>query len=174
VQEIKMKRHAWILTPLILAFFVCANADMTGMQDEDFPQAPEFTLEDFNGNKISLSDMSGKVVVLNVWATWCGPCKREIPDFIEAYEQYKDKGLEIIGISVDEIAKKKVITFTEEYKMNYPVAMTTSQFDKDYGPFIYVPTTIIIDTKGKVRQKKIGQVDKKFIEAWFTKLTEEK
>ena len=169
-----MKRHAWIITPLVLAFFVCGNAEMTGMSDEDFPQAPEFTLEDFNGNKISLSDLSGKVVFLNVWTTWCGPCKKEIPDFIEVYEQYKDEGLEIIGISVDEIAKDKVIKFTEKYKMNYPVAMTTSQFTKDYGPFLYVPTTIIIDTKEKVRLRKIGQVDKKFIEDWFTKLIEEK
>ncbi len=162
-----------MLIPLILGFFVSANADFTEVSGEDFPEAPDFTLEDFSGKKISLSDLSGKVIMLNVWATYCIPCKKEIPDFIEAYEQYKDKGLEIIGVSIDEIAKSKVIKFTEEYKMNYPVVMTTSQFTKDYGPFIYVPTTIIIDTKKKVRQKKIGQVDKKFIEDWFKKLIEE-
>lgn len=169
-----MKRHAWILTPLVLAFFVCANAEMTGTSGEDFPQAPEFTLEDFNGNKISLSDLSGKVVFLNVWATWCGPCKKEIPDFIEAYEQYKDKGLEIIGISTDRISQSKVVKFTEKYKMNYPVAMATSQITKDYGPFPAIPVTIIIDKKRKVRHRQIGWVDKKFIEDWFTKLIEEK
>lgn len=169
-----MKRHAWILTPLVLAFFVCANAEMTGMSGEDFPQAPEFTLEDLNGNKMSLSDMSGKVVFLNVWATWCSPCKKEIPDFIEAYEQHKDKGLEIIGISIDRISQSKVLKFTEKYKMTYPVAMVTSQITKDYGPFPAVPTTIIIDKNRKVRHRQIGWVDKKFIENWFTKLIEEK
>ena len=169
-----MKKNAWILTSLALALFICAHAEMKGMSGEDFPQAPDFTLEDFKGNKISLSDLGGKVIILNVWATHCRPCKKEIPDFIEAYEQYKDKGLEIIGISVDEISKNKVIKFAEEYKMNYPVAMTTSQFTKDYGPFPFLPTTYVIDTKKKVRQRKIGQVDKKFIENWFKTLIEEK
>ncbi len=169
-----MKKHAWILIPLVLAFFVCANAEMTGMSGEDFPQAPEFTLEDLNGNKMSLSDMSGKVIFLNVWATWCSPCKKEIPDFIEAYEQYKDKGLEIIGISIDSISQSKVFKFTEKYKMNYPVAMVTSQVTKDYGPFRAIPVTIIIDKNRKVRHRQIGWVDKKFIEEWFTKLKEEK
>jgi cytochrome c biogenesis protein CcmG/thiol:disulfide interchange protein DsbE len=147
---------------------------MTGMQNEDFPQAPEFTLEDLKGNKISLSDMSGKVIFLNVWATWCDPCKDEIPYFVEAYKQYKDKGLEIIGISIDRISQSKVLKFTEEYKMNYPVAMATSQITRDYGPFRAVPITIIIDKNKKVRHRKIGWVDKKFIEDWFQKLIEEK
>jgi len=169
-----MKKSAWILIPLVLVLFVCVKAEIPGMSIEDYPDAPEFTLEDLKGSKISLSDLSGKVTFLNVWATWCAPCKREIPDFIEAYEQYKDKGLEIIGISVDDISQSKVLQFTEKYKINYPVAMTTSKLTKDYGPFRAIPVTIIIDKNGKIRHRQIGQVDKKFVETWFTKLVEEK
>ena len=169
-----MKKYTWILIPLVLVLFVYAKAEISGNSGEEYPQAPEFTLEDLKGSKISLSDLSGKVILLNVWATWCGPCKREIPDFIEAYEQYKDKGLEIIGISVDKISQSKVLRFTEKYKINYPVAMTTSKLTKDYGPFPAIPVTIIIDKNGKIRHRKIGQVDKKFVENWFTKLKAEK
>lgn len=169
-----MKKYTWILIPLVLVLFVYAKAEISGKSGEEYPQAPEFTLEDLKGSKISLSDLSGKVVLLNVWATWCGPCKREIPDFIEAYEQYKDKGLEIIGISVDRISQSKVLQFTEKYKINYPVAITTSKLTKDYGPFPAIPVTIIIDKNGKIRYRKIGQVDKRFVETWFTKLMEEK
>lgn len=169
-----MKKYTWILIPLVLVLFVYAKAEISGNSGEEYPQAPEFTLEDLKGSKISLSNLSGKVVLLNVWATWCGPCKKEIPDFIEAYEQYKDKGLEIIGISVDRISQSKVLQFTEKYKINYPVAMTTSKLTKDYGPFPAIPVTVIIDKNGKIRHRQIGQVDKKFVENWFAKLIEEK
>lgn len=168
-----MKRYPWILIPLVLVFFACAKAEMPGMSSQDYPDAPEFIFEDLNGNKISLSDLSGKVIMLNVWATWCSPCTREIPDFIEAYKQYKDKGLEIIGLSMDRISQSKVLKFAENYKINYPVAMMTSKLFKDYGPFPAIPVTIIIDKNRKVRYRKIGLVDKKFIVNWFIKLIEE-
>ncbi len=169
-----MKKYTWVLIPLVLFFIVNAKAEMPGMSGQNYPDAPEFALEDLKGSKISLSDMNGKVVFLNIWATWCGPCKREIPDFIEVYEQYKDKGLEIIGISVDEISPSRVLQFTEKYKINYPVAMTTAKINRDYGPFRAVPVTIIIDKNGKIRHRQIGQVNKKFVETWFASLSVEK
>lgn len=159
---------------MILLMFTFSNCVKTEMAVESPSQAPEFTLEDLNGNEISLSSLSGKVIILNAWATWCSPCKKEIPDFIEVYDQYKDKGLEIIGVSIDELGINKVRQFTQEWKINYPIVMTTSQLTKDYGPFSVVPVTVIIDKNGKIRHKQIGQVDKKFIETWFIKLIEEK
>ena len=158
------------MIPLILAFSSCIKTDMS---PESAPQAPEFTLEDLQGNEISLSSLAGKVVFLNVWATWCDPCKDEIPHFIEAYDQHKDKGLEIIGVSIDDFGKNKVLKFTQEWKINYPIAMTTKQLSKDYGPFGAVPVTIIIDKNGKIRHKKIGYMDKNYLENWFFKLIEE-
>jgi peroxiredoxin len=169
-----MKKYAWVLIPLVFLFIACAKAETPGMSSEDYPDAPEFTFEDLNGNKISLSDLSGKVVFLNVWATWCPPCTREIPDFVEIYKQYKNKGLEIIGISVDRISQSKVLKFAEKYKINYPVAMITSKLTKDYGPFPAIPVTIIIDKNRKIRNRKIGMVNRGFVESCFLKLIEEK
>ena len=158
------------MIPLILALSSCIKTDMS---PESAPQAAEFTLEDLQGNEISLSSLTGKVVFLNVWATWCDPCKDEIPHFIEAYDQHKTKGLEIIGVSIDDFGKNKVLKFTQEWKINYPIAMTTKQLDKDYGPFGAVPVTIIIDKNGKIRHKRIGYMDKDYLENWFFKLIEE-
>jgi len=165
-----MKKYAWIMIPLILTFSSCIKTEMTM---EGSQQAPDFTLEDLQGNKISLSSLTGKVVFLNVWATWCDPCKYEIPHFIEAYDQHKDKGMEIIGVSIDAFGKNKVLKFTQEWKINYPVAMTTSQLTKDYGPFAAIPVTIIIDKSGKIRHRKIGYMDKEYLENWLFKLIEE-
>lgn len=169
-----MKRPVSTLLPLILILFVCAKAEKADTQENNHPQAPDFTLEDLDGNEISLSDYNGKVVFLNFWATWCGPCKAEIPDFIEAYKQYKDKGMEIIGISVDKISPKSVLKFVEKYKINYPIIMSTDKIQKDYEPGPYVPTTIIVDQKGKIRHRHIGYMDKKTLKDYFLKLTEEK
>jgi peroxiredoxin len=165
-----MKNYAWIIIPLMLAFSSCIQTEMT---PENAPQAPEFTLEDLQGNEITLSSLTGKVVFMNVWATWCDPCKDEIPHFIEAYDQHKEKGLEIIGVSIDELGKSKVLQFAQEWKINYPVVMTTKQLTKDYGPFNAVPVTVIIDKNGKIRHRKIGYMDKDYLENWFFKLVEE-
>ncbi len=165
-----MKKYAWIMIPLILAFSSCIKTDMS---PENAPQAPDFTLEDLQGSEISLSSLVGKVVFLNVWATWCDPCKDEIPHFIEAYNEHKENGLEIIGVSIDDFGKNTVLKFTQEWKINYPIVMTTKQLTKDYGPFNKVPVTVIIDKNGKIRHRKIGYMDKDYLENWFFKLIEE-
>ncbi len=169
-----MKRFILVLLPLVIVLFVCAEAEKTSIFGNNSSQAPDFTVKDLKGREISLSNYSGKVVFLNFWATWCGPCKAEIPDFIEAYKQYKDKGMEIIGISVDRISPKSVLKFAEKYKINYPVVMSTDKIQKDYEPGPYVPTTIIIDQEGKIRHKHIGYMSKKAFIDYFLKLTEEK
>ncbi len=169
-----MKRFILVLLPLVIVLFVCAEAEKTSIFGDNSSQASDFTVKDLKGREISLSNYSGKVVFLNFWATWCGPCKAEIPDFIEAYKQYKDKGMEIIGISVDRISPKSVLKFTEKYKINYPVVMSTVKIIKDYEPGPYVPTTIIIDQEGKIRHRHIGYMSKEKLEGYFLKLTEEK
>ena len=170
----KMKKLALILLPFALVLFVCAEGDNPYTQEgNNYPQAPEFTLEDFDGNEISLSDYSGKVLFLNFWATWCGPCRHEIPGFIKAYKKYKDKGMEIIGISLDTISLKSVLAFAEKNKINYPVAMSTEEIVEDYGPIPAIPVTVIIDKNGNLRHRKVGYLDKKSLENWFLKLIEE-
>jgi len=169
-----MKRFILVLLPLVIVLFVCAKTEKTSIFGNNSSQAPDFTVKDLKGREISLSNYSGKVVFLNFWATWCAPCKAEIPDFIEAYKQYKDKGMEIIGISVDRISQKSVLKFVEKYKINYPVVMGTDKIQKDYEPGPYVPTTIIIDQEGKIRHRHIGYMSKETLKDYFQKLTEEK
>ena len=169
-----MKRFILVLLPLVIVLFVCAEAEKTSIFGNNSSQAPDFTVKDLKGREISLSNYSGKVVFLNFWATWCGPCKAEIPDLIQAYKQYKDKGMEIIGISVDRISPKSVLKFAEKYKINYPIIMGTEKILNDYDPGPYIPTTIIVDQEGKIRHRHIGYMNKETLKSYFLKLTEEK
>jgi len=127
--------------------------------------APSFTLQDLNGKTVSLSDFKGKVVVLDFWATWCPPCVKEIPHFIELHEQYKDKGFAIVGISVDRGGISVVKSFVQKYRVNYPILMTDGQVDKAYGGIPSIPTTFVIDSAGNIRQKYVGYREKAVFEA---------
>jgi len=127
--------------------------------------APSFTLQDLNGKTVSLSDFKGKVVVLDFWATWCPPCVMEIPHFIELYEQYKDKGFAMVGISLDREGVSVVKSFARKYRINYPILMTDGRIDKVYGGITGIPTTFVIDSAGNIRRKYIGYRDKAVFEA---------
>jgi len=118
--------------------------------------APDFTLSDLDGESLTLSEFRGKVIILNFWATWCPPCRREIPDFIDLYRSYKDKGLIILGINLDAGDIRSVKRFSEEYGINYPVVIGNDSVTQDYGGIRAIPTTFIIDKKGDIREKYIG------------------
>jgi peroxiredoxin len=139
--------------------------------------APDFKLTDINGKTISLSDYKGKVLFLNFWATWCPPCRAEVPDFVEAYAEQKANGLEILGISLDSKGKEAVAAFVEKYKINYPVVLesrqTTEKIINDYQPGQYIPATIIIDKSGRIRSKEVGAMDKKTLLKHFQQLAAE-
>jgi len=158
----------------MLVFFLCAEAEKDTESDNNFPLAPGFTLTDLEGNEISLSDYQGKVIFINFWATWCPPCRAEIPGFVEMYEKYKEKGIQILGISVDKTREWKVVQFAKQYKINYPVALGTREVINDYRPGQFIPSTIIIDQKGKIRHKHIGYLDKRALENYFLDLVKEK
>jgi thiol-disulfide isomerase/thioredoxin len=120
--------------------------------------APDFKLDDLDGKPLTLSAAHGKVILLNFWATWCGPCRAEIPDLIELQTKYKDR-LQIIGISVDDDdadAVKKVVTQTG---INYPVAMASPEVRMQYGGIVALPTSFVLDTEGRVVQKHEGLHD---------------
>jgi len=127
-------------------------------------KAPNFTLKSSEGKTIDLKKMQGKVVVLNFWATWCGPCKAEIPGFLDVYKQYKSKGLEIVGISLDQDGWKPVKPFIEHYKIAYPVVVGDGNLADAYGGIDAIPTTFVIDRKGNITNKHIGFMDKKTFE----------
>jgi cytochrome c biogenesis protein CcmG/thiol:disulfide interchange protein DsbE len=122
--------------------------------------APEFTITDLEGKALSLASYRGKVLVLNFWATWCPPCRKEIPDFIEAYRDLRNEGLEILGVSVDETTPEALRDWTKRTGINYPIALATPEIVRDYEPGNFIPATIIVDRKGQIRYRQSELMDK--------------
>jgi peroxiredoxin len=131
--------------------------------------APDFSLTDLSGRALRLSDHRGKVVILDFWATWCEPCKEEIPLFIQMQNHYAAQGLQVIGISMDD-EDKPVRDFQQQYKMNYPVARGTAELAGQYGGVLGLPITFVIDRRGQIAARHIGAVKISVIEAEVQKL----
>lgn len=171
-KERKMKRIEWLVVPAVFLLISVVSVS-AACAPKNHPAAPDFKLKDLKGNEISLSDYEGKVLFLNFWATWCGPCRAEIPDFIEVYDEYRNQGLEILGVSVDSIRPEKVLQFVEKSEINYPVAMYTDDIINDYRPGRMVPTTIIIDKMGRLRHKQIGTMSKEMVLHFFKEFSKD-
>ena len=122
------------------------------------PLAPAFSLIDINGRKLELADYKGKVVLLDFWATWCGPCRIEIPGFIQLQERYRDQGLAVLGIYIDDNAES-VRDFYREFKMNYAVAAGDQRLVELYGGIVGLPTTFLIGRDGRIYSKHSGATD---------------
>lgn len=122
--------------------------------------AAEFTLKDENGTAVKLSDYRGKVVLLNFWATWCGPCGVEIPWFVEFEQKYKAQGFAVLGVSMDEDGWPAVRPFVTERKINYRVLMGNDLLAQLYGGLDSLPTSFMIDKDGKVASTHIGLIGK--------------
>jgi thiol-disulfide isomerase/thioredoxin len=120
--------------------------------------APEFSLSDLNNQPLDLANYRGKVVLLDFWATWCTPCRGEIPHFVELQNTYAEQGLQVIGISMDDDAKP-VREFYRQYKMNYPVALGTEKVAESYGGVLGLPVTFLIGRDGRVAVKHLGEVN---------------
>jgi thiol-disulfide isomerase/thioredoxin len=116
-----------------------------------------FTVKDVNGSDVKLSSFKGKVILLNFWATWCGPCKVEIPWFMEFQQKYQDKGFTVVGISSDD-EPAALKPFVAQYKMNYPVLQGLGRDDvhEAFGPVYGLPTTLLIGRDGRICKKHMG------------------
>jgi len=126
--------------------------------------APDFTLKDADGKQVRLADYRGKVVLLDFWATWCGPCRIEIPWFTEMERKNKDKGFAVLGVSMDDEGWKVVKPFVGEMKINYRVLLGTDQAAHDYGGLDALPTTFLIDRDGKIASVHVGLTSRKDFE----------
>lgn len=133
------------------------SCDSTGVATYDF------ILKDQHNVPVKLTDYKGKVVIVNFWATWCGPCKTEIPDFVKLYAEYKDKGLVIVGISIDD-SPEQLQEFMKEFKMNYPVLQMTADVESAWGPFYGYPTSFIVARDGSICTKHLGPATKEQFE----------
>ena len=123
-------------------------------------QRPNFTLPDIHGQVRSASEWDGKVVLLNFWATWCAPCRKEIPSLIQAQKRYGDQGLQILGLAVDEL--ETVRKYAEQFNINYPLlvdAINVVKLQDKLEGGAGLPVSILIDRDGKVRERVIGEMD---------------
>jgi len=127
------------------------------------PLAPDFSITDLSGQTLELSRYRGKVVVLNFWATWCSPCRSEIPHFVDLQNKYGRDGLQIIGISLDD-DPELVRAFYRQLRMNYPVAIGDAKLAEQYGGILGLPVSFLIGRDGRIYAKHIGETDVSLIE----------
>lgn len=117
--------------------------------------APDFKLSGLDGKPVSLVASRGKVILLNFWATWCGPCRAEIPDLVELQSKYKDR-LQIIGLVLDDEDQQAIKEFVKEFQINYPIALATAEIRVQYGGIPALPSSFVLDAQGRVVQKHVG------------------
>jgi peroxiredoxin len=149
-----------------LLWTACSNIPEAGFEprsvkaavkpEDERKTAPEFALKDSNGQTVHLADYKGKVVLLDFWATWCGPCKIEIPWFIEFEQQFKDRGFAVLGVSMDEDGWDAVKPYMDDLKINYRIMLGNEQVSDIYGGVESLPTTLLIDRQGKIASIHIG------------------
>jgi peroxiredoxin len=141
----------------------CSASSSTATAAKDSKErkpAPEFTLTDANGTSVKLSDYRGKVVLLNFWATWCGPCALEIPWFIEFQQEYKSRGFEVVGISMDDEGWAAIKPYVAEHKLNYRVLLGNDSVSDLYGGVDALPTSFVIDREGRIASVHVGLAGK--------------
>lgn len=164
-----VKRWAQIVAVVGLAATAAAPLAIQAAEPACDPKAKRanlnFTLKDLDGKTVNLNDYKGKVILLDFWATWCAPCKIEIPGFIELYTKYRAQGLQVLGFAVDEPVSK-VKSYSAQMKMNYPVLIGEGREDvqEAFGPLIGLPTTFIIDREGRICQSHSGLTPKSTFE----------
>jgi|KBSMisStaDraftv2_1062788.scaffolds.fasta_scaffold1391131_2 peroxiredoxin len=127
--------------------------------------APAFALPDLEGREVKDTELRGKVVILDFWATWCGPCRMEVPHFVRLQSKYRDQGLQIVGLSMDAGGARDVRPFVDEHDINYTMLIATDKTAQDFGGVLGIPTTFVIDRKGTIVKKFIGYTAPEVFEA---------
>jgi thiol-disulfide isomerase/thioredoxin len=151
----------------------CQSSPTVTAASSDRKAAANFALAEANGAPVQLSDYKSKVVLLNFWATWCGPCKVEIPWFIEFEKTYKDRGFVTLGVSMDDDGWKAVKPFMVQRAINYPVMIGNDRVTELYGGIDSLPTSFLIDRDGRIASRHLGLISKRDYEAEILKLIAE-
>jgi peroxiredoxin len=140
------------------------NKGVAERDNLDGKPAPEFALQSLDGATVHLSDFRGKAVLLNFWATWCQPCKIEMPWFEDLQKQYGTQGFQVIGIALDDASKEDIAKFTKEMGVNYPILLGKESVGSAYGGVQFLPSTFFIDRQGKIVARVFGLKSKSEIE----------
>jgi len=178
--------HRWLLLPALLLTFVSCQQTEESSDSHGKIETPEMNLVFLDGSKSRLADLKGQVVLLNFWATWCPPCRQELPHFESLYQSYKDQGLAVIGVSMDQVGADFVLNFTKEAGLTYPNAMASFEdMEKIWsaiesiptvhgfgdepttlstGSVLMMPTTFLIDRSGRIYRKHVGPRDRETLE----------
>lgn len=184
-------KNLYIRSVLLISFFLTINtlqscsgdnqndlgsrSQLPGVENEreaDLPDAPDFSLESLDGSEFTLSDHRGKVILLNIWATWCPPCREEIPDFIEIQEEMEKDGVLFVGVATDAEGWAVVRPFAEEFQINYPIVVDNGIVAQKYGPVQGIPMSFIINRKGQVEYLLPGMVNKEMLQPLLEELAE--
>lgn len=171
--NVKIMGIAFGLAALLAAsvLLVQSSSAESATSSTDRPAiAPGWKLQTVDGKTLQSSDFKGKVVILDFWATWCPPCRAEIPDLIALQKQYGEKGLAVIGVSVDQDGAAAVKTFAKKFGINYPVVLADQKVVRDYGGIEGIPTTFVIDRLRRIVTQHVGYTDKADFENEITPL----
>jgi len=162
-----VKRNHFV--PVVVAAIIAAmlfagihaarkNRAAGGLASSNFrgQPAPDFELQSLDGKNMRLSDFHGKAVLLNFWATWCGPCKIEMPWFVELQKEYGPQGFQIVGVAMDDASAEEISKFAHQMGVNYPVLLGKEAVGQSYGGVGVLPTTFFIDRDGKLVAREFG------------------
>jgi cytochrome c biogenesis protein CcmG/thiol:disulfide interchange protein DsbE len=154
----------WVVAGAIavyLAFASFTESDRPSLKPaSERRPAPDFALQDTSGATVKLSDYRGKVVLLNFWATWCAPCREEIPWFVDFEREYKDRNFAVLGVSMDARGWDVVKPYTERHQINYPVMLGDAGVNTRYGGADALPVTFMIDRSGRIARTHVGVAGK--------------
>lgn len=168
----RLFRSVFFCVGLLLALSACGSDDTSSLDDAtdtsqqtqsstsyetDPVPAPDVTMETIDGQTLNLAEQQDKVVLVNFWATWCGPCRREIPDLIDLYDDLKSEGFVIVGIAVDQEGAEVVEPFVEEEQINYPIVLDPEQsMEKHFEAMYGLPTTYVVNREGMIVRRVLG------------------
>lgn len=185
-KQMRSRIYTGIFFAVVILLFVFNNSDyLFGGEEPNGPyppsyvpageqksaQAPDFELPTTDGKKLKLSDLKGKVVIVDFWATWCPPCRKGVPDLVELKKKYGKKGFEVVGISLDAPQTKgDVVPFIKDYGINYPVVYGNEAVTISYGGVQSIPTAFVIDKQGKIVASYVGLRPKEVYEDHIKKL----
>jgi peroxiredoxin len=160
----RMKSFFWLICATMVGLLV-AGCGGGGKELPVLRKAPDWVLKDVDGREVKAADFKGKVLVVDFWATWCAPCRKEIPKYVAMLEKYRGRGLVILGFSIDEDGPVGVKKFGQMMKVNYPLIMADGDTAQSFGEFELIPTAFVIDRAGNIRHMKSGPADMAAFEA---------